>query len=548
MAETRYRINENLSFSMDSKQTHLNNNYALIGCPGSGKTHLNSYNLKSMLDRSHVLIDVKGSMSGFVEYFKGCGYTTYHFNLLDPARSDAYSPFAYIRQDYPDMDLLTMAEAMYGARSSCDPFWDDNAVLLLHCILTYLYEAFDQNRSLEKVNDILEFWKTGESDRESRNKLHTCIDVLNRCGRNHHFEMLAKRIGVQSEKTISCIIQTLVARINRFLNTDITELLSKNEISFQDFLKRKVCLVITINDADTSLHPVAGLMVTQLIQYLIREAGDGQALPIPIQFHLDDFGSYYIKDFDSVLSTARSRGIGFTCLFQSQAQMKKNYGMSYETIIQCFDTILFFGGHDMETIRLIRDTTDYTLPYIHSLPIGDCFIIRRGMETRMESVMNLSDWKLPDHHPMKKRIRSTENAKQAKEVNRLQLYKALSLGEEKVYPINFRKSTFGHIVSLSQNQIRYLYDFAIKEGCKDGLVYHQASKENLEEIQKLFSILPLETIDESLIPVHLIDDFIEEAKEYLYAGMDKKDQTICNALKKEQEKITSNEPIQFRQS
>lgn len=537
MAETRYRINENISFSMDPKQTHLNNNYALIGCPGSGKTHLNSYNLKNMLDRSHVLIDVKGSMSGFVEYFKECGYTTYHFNLLDPARSDAYSPFSYIRQDYPDMDLLTMAEAMYGARSSYDPFWDDNAVLLLQCILTYLYEAYDQDRSLDKVNNLMDLWRISESDRESRKNLQTCIEVLNRCGRNHHFETLAKRISVQSEKTASCIIQTLVARINRFLNADITDLLSKNEIPFQDFLKKKVCLVITINDADTSLHPVAGLMVTQLIQYLIREAGAGQALPIPVQFHLDDFGSYYIKDFDSVLSTARSRGIGFTCLFQSQAQMKKNYGMSYETIMQCFDTILFFGGHDMETVRLIRDTTDYTLPYIHSLPVGECFVVRRGMETRLESVMDLSHWKLPDHHPMQKRIQNAENARQTKEIDRLQLYKALSSGEEKPYPLNFRNATLGHIVSISQNQIHYLYDLSHEISCKDksvtNLLYHRARTESLEEIQKFFSILPLETIDESLIPVHLIDDFIEEAKECLYAGMDKENQTICNTLEKE---------------
>ena len=58
----KFEINENLSFSLDTSTTHLNNNIALIGAAGSGKTVLNTYNIMNLTDRSHVIVDVKGNL------------------------------------------------------------------------------------------------------------------------------------------------------------------------------------------------------------------------------------------------------------------------------------------------------------------------------------------------------------------------------------------------------------------------------------------------------------------------------------------------------
>ena len=531
METSKFVVNESLSFSMDPKETRLNNNIALLGSPGSGKTHLNSYNIKNMLDRSHVLIDVKGSMSGFLDYFKSQGYKTYHFNLIDPKDSDSYSPFAYVRPDYESMDILSITNAMYGEPTGSDLFWDENASLFLGIALTYLYEAFDENnRDFTKLDQFVSLWRYDEDSREKSNKiLKWLINVLENCGRNRELEKSFSRITVISEKTIACIIQTLYGKIINYLNSDVCNLLSKNEIDFRDFLNQKVCLVISINDADTSLHNIAGLMITQLIQFLIREVPLGGALEIPVQFHLDDCGSYYIKDFEAILSTARSRGIGFTCLFQSQAQLKKLYRESYVTIMQCFDTILYFGGNDRETVDLIKNRSEFTLDYIHTLPIGECFIMRRAMPTNCVPILDLSDWKVPKYHRIKRNRETIQSAEQSYQiVSVTHLYEKMKNGESCYIFLNRHRATPGKKICLSKRQILYLNKMLKEYKAETPLHPKEELAENvLAEAIKYFNLLPLETDQMEVIEIELSEDSLDVITKCLYGKLSEAERKAC---------------------
>lgn len=538
METSKFVVNESLSLSMDPKETRLNNNIALVGSPGSGKTHLNSYNIKNMLDRSHVLIDVKGSMSGFLDYFKAQGYKTYHFNLIDPKDSDFYSPFAYVRPDYESMDILSITNAMYGPHISSDLFWDENASLLLDIVLTYLYESFDENdRDFTKLEAMVNLWQYDEENRtESSESLERIMTVLKRCGRNRDFEKMSNRISVMSEKTRTCIVQSLYGKIFNYLNSDVYHLLSKNEIDFYDFLNRRVCLVISINDADTSLHNIAGLMITQLIQFLIRETPLGGTLEIPVQFHLDDCGSYYIKDFDAILSTARSRGIGFTCLFQSMAQLKKLYRESYETIMQCFDTILFFGGNDKETVDLIKNRSEFTFDYIHTLPIGECFIMRRTMPTERIPILDLSDWKVPEYHRTKRnretiQIQSAEQSFKIVSVTRL--YEKLKKGKPCCAEFNFRRASFGEEFQLSKRQIIYLKKTL--EAYKSEADLTPSEKTDLKMAEdilsrttKYFELFPLETDQMEVIDIKFSNESLNVLKKCLREKLSTAESKACD--------------------
>lgn len=536
MEISKYIINKTLSFSMDPKETRLNNNFALIGSPGSGKTHLNSYNIKNMLDRSHVLIDVKGSMSGFLDYFKEQGYKTYHFNLIDVKDSDWYSPLSYVRPDYESIDILSIANAIYGPIQSYDPFWDESATLLLELALTYLYEAFDENnRDFSKIEKIINLYQYEENGRDKKT-IEMCLDILKKSGRNRNFDKLYDRISVEAEKTISCIIQSLYTRIHKCLNPEVYQLLSINEINFQDFLNQKVCLVISINDADTSLHNIAGLMVTQLIQFLIRETPLGGALDIPVQFNLDDCGSYYIRDFDAILSTARSRGIGFTCLFQSQAQLKKMYGESYETIMQCFDTIIFFGGNDRETVNLIKERSEFTSDYIHTLPIGECFVLRRAMPTDLVPVLDLYDWEVPKYHLIQKDHKTVqENEQSFKIVNISRLYEKLKngtpcvMGRSRVHPETGKEFQF------SLQQIQYLKEILLLYKSETDLLldermYLETSINNLLKVEKNYELYPLEAYRMEIVDVKLFDDCVDVIRKRLYEKISKGEQRAHSLL------------------
>lgn len=536
METNKYIINKTLSFSMNPKETRLNNNFALIGSPGSGKTHLNSYNIKNMLDRSHVLIDVKGSMSGFLDYFKEHGYKTYHFNLIDVKDSDCYSPLSYVRQDYESIDILSIANAIFGPIQSYDPFWDESATLLLELALTYLYEAFDENkRDFSKLDKIINLYQY-EDFREDKKIIDVCLDVLKKSGRNRNFDKLHNRINVESEKTRSCIVQSLYTRIHKCLNPEVYQLLSINEINFQDFLNQKVCLVISINDADTSLHNIAGLMVTQLIQFLIRETPLGGALDIPVQFNLDDCGSYYIRDFDAILSTARSRGIGFTCLFQSQAQLKKMYGESYETIMQCFDTIIFFGGNDRETVNLIKERSEFTSDYIHTLPIGECFVLRRAMPTDLVPILDLSNWKVPEHHLIQRNHKIVqENNQSYKNVDVSHLYEKLKNGTPCVMGHLRRYKENGKEFQLSLHQIWYLKEMLLLYKSETDLLldermYLETSINNLLKVEKNYELYPLEAYRMEIADVKLFDDCVDVIRKCLYEKISKGEQRAPSLL------------------
>lgn len=527
METNKYIINETLSFSMDPKETRLNNNFALIGSPGSGKTYLNSYNIKNMLDRSHVLIDVKGSMSGFLDYFKEHGYKTYHFNLINVKDSDYYSPLSYVRPDYESIDILSIANAIYGPIQSNDPFWDESATLLLELALTYLYEAFDENnRDFSKIEKIINLYQY-EENRRDKKTIEMCLDILKKSGRNRNFDKLYDRISVEAEKTISCIIQSLYSRIHKCLNPDVNQLLSINEINFQDFLNQKVCLVISINDVDTSLHNIAGLMITQLIQFLIREVSLGGSLDIPVQFNLDDCGSYYIRDFDAILSTARSRGIGFTCLFQSQAQLKKMYGESYETIMQCFDTIIFFGGNDRETLNLIKECSEFTSDYIHTMPVGECFVMRRAMPTDFVPVLDLSDWEVPKYHLIQKDHKTVQETELSyKIVNISHLYEKLKNGTPCVmgHLRNYKEN--GKEFQLSLQQIQYLKEMLLLFKSETNLLldermYLETSINNLLRVEKNYELFPFEAYQMEIIDVKIFDDCVDLIRKSLYEKITK---------------------------
>ena len=67
-------------------------------------------------------------------------------------------------------------------------------------------------------------------------------------------------------------------------------------------------------------------------------------------------------------------------MIQSEAQLVKGYGSDALTIISNCDTYVYLGGNDISTARSVSERSDKSLRQILNMPIGSCWVFRRGSE------------------------------------------------------------------------------------------------------------------------------------------------------------------------
>src|SRR5699024_6599576 len=122
-------------------------------------------------------------------------------------------------------------------------------------------------------------------------------------------------------------------------------------------------------DSDKSLNYLVGMVYTQLIQTLYRQADRVHKgrLPVPVHCLMDEFPNISLpKDsFLSALATMRSRGIFCSIIVQNISQLKAMYKDSWESLIGLCDEFLCLGGNEQSTHKYVselsgKETVDTT--------------------------------------------------------------------------------------------------------------------------------------------------------------------------------------------
>ena len=102
-----------------------------------------------------------------------------------------------------------------------------------------------------------------------------------------------------------------------------------DELHLQELGERKIALFCCIPDSDKSLNYLVGMIYTQLIQTLYRQADRVHKgrLPVPVHCLMDEYANISLpKDtFLSALATMRSRAIFCSIIVQNMAQLKAMY-------------------------------------------------------------------------------------------------------------------------------------------------------------------------------------------------------------------------------
>ena len=132
-----------------------------------------------------------------------------------------------------------------------------------------------------------------------------------------------------------------------------------DELHLQELGERKIALFCCIPDSDKSLNYLVGMIYTQLIQTLYRQADRVHTgrLPVPVHCLMDEYANISLpKDtFLSALATMRSRAIFCSIIVQNMAQLKAMYKDDWESLVGLCDEFLYLGGTEKETHKYVSE-------------------------------------------------------------------------------------------------------------------------------------------------------------------------------------------------
>ena len=381
-------------YDMDCYRTKLNNNVLVVGTSGSGKTRsIVSPNIMQATG-SYIISDPKGNLYGkYKAYLEERGYEVKKLDFSDPKHSIHYNFFSYIRDETDVMKLASiLIDDIKGVQN--DAFWTDSSRLLLQAVIGYIMECMDEDG--QNLKELLEIIARFEID-ENRSGNETLGDLL-----FHRLEMenpdsyavrQYKKFRIATGKTLKSILITVQSQMGLFDTGELREMLSFDETNIQDIGRKKTALFVVVSDMDRSFDKMANIFFTQAMAELCRVADhecEDQRLPIPVRFILDDFATNCkIEQFPRMISSIRSRGISTMLMIQSESQLRTSYATDDKTIISNCDTYVYLGGNDVETAQAVAYRCDLPLRKILEMPVGNCWIFRRGEKAYNGKIFDL---------------------------------------------------------------------------------------------------------------------------------------------------------------
>lgn len=388
--KTAYRILARGEFvNNDTWLTGLNNNDAIIGPSGAGKTR--GYVIPNILQMngSMIVADTKGNIIKKVRSrLKKNGYLVQNLDFTGDFGECGYNPFDFVRyceeeDTFSARDIKTIAAALVPVENERDPFWDLAARQLFECLAAYVLECLPkEEQNLISVIKLFRLMGTREYHR-----LYLELGELNPDSYAFSLYEMIKNC-VQSEKTQESIRSVLAQKLDVYMDETVQHLMvSEKKVDFRKMGRKKTALFLTISDTDRSVDELINLFYTQAFHELCssadRDFPNGR-LKVPVRFFLDDFAAnVFIPDFDKIISVIRSREISVSIILQSLSQLESMYGEARaKTILNNCDSCLYLGGQDVETARYISQKANKTASSILNMPLEDAWLFQRGADPK----------------------------------------------------------------------------------------------------------------------------------------------------------------------
>lgn len=354
-------LTRHVKLGLDARKHKRNLNVLVIGGSGASKTR--GYVKPNILEANtnYVITDPKQEvLTATGGFLRKQGYDVRVLNLVNLEQSDGYNPFVYLRDDKDVLRLvntLIQATTPKGSHEN-DPFWTKSETALLMAIILMLFHeapAYEQNFAM--VMRTLEFAEVSEEDEEHISPLDMLFRALEQEQPNHIAVRQYRIFKQAAGKTAKSILVAAAVRLAAFNLPQIAKITSHDDMDLYSLGKKKRALYAVIPDNDNTFHFLVSILYAQAFQTLYYSADQiyHGALPCHVHFILDEFAAMPLPGYTRELATMRSRNISSSTIIQNIAQIKELYKDSWETILGNSDTILYLGGNESSTHKLISE-------------------------------------------------------------------------------------------------------------------------------------------------------------------------------------------------
>lgn len=385
-----------------------NQNVLVIGSSGSGKTRFYVKPNIMQMHSSYVTTDPKGTilndcgkllLRGKPIYQKGeiIGYQPYKikiFNTIDFKKSMHYNPFAYIRPETREQDILRTVEVLIanttGEQKGGDEFWVKAEKLLYTSYIALILTMCPENEwNFETLIDFVNASECREDDDSFKNAIDWAFYYLEKWiekdweqdeqfeEQNENYADLVdidvepwraslgrfavrqyKSYKLAAGKTAKSILISCATRLAPFSIDSILEITSYDEMQLDTIGDELTALFIVVSDTDATFNFLVAIMYSQLFNLLCTKADKTPKgrLKYPVRCLIDEFANIkQIPDFEKIIAVIRSRGISASIILQTKSQLKSLYKDNAETIEGNCDSELFLGGKEKTTLKDISD-------------------------------------------------------------------------------------------------------------------------------------------------------------------------------------------------
>ena len=348
------------------KHSRLNENLAVCGASGTGKSRSVSRNLILQAARrgeSIVITDPKSELyESMSQYLRDAGYVVKVFNLIQMEHSDSWNCLGEVgsselmAQTFSDIVLRNTGGV------SKDPFWYNAELNLLKALV--LYVALDmppEKRNLGQVYDMLCNENEGTLTEEMRRVSKEHKDAFTGVIHPPSPAWAPYQIFLQASETVrTSVIIGLGSKLQVMQAQAVRDITSYNDIDLELPGKTKCAYFCIVSDQDSTFDFLSSLFFSFLFIKLIRYADnycENGMLNPKVKFILDEFPNCcLIPDFTKKCSTIRSRGCSVAVFFQNVGQMKNRYpDDQWQEILGSCDTTIFLGCTDILTAEYFSD-------------------------------------------------------------------------------------------------------------------------------------------------------------------------------------------------
>ena len=356
-------LTKNLRMSMNGKLHMRNLLQIVVGGSGAGKTRFLVKPNIMLANASFICTDPKGEIArATIPLLLQNGYVVKVFDLIEPANSDSYNPFHYIRKDSDVFRLINnfIQNTTPKNASQSDPFWEKSEIALDAALMLYLlHEAPEYEQNMEMILTMIENGAAKEDDDDYKSPLDLLFEALEE-EQPDHIALRQYRIFKQAAgKTAKSILISAAVRLASFTLPEIQNITNADTLELGKLGERKQAIFCIIPDSnDNSLNFLVGMLYTQAFQELYYQADKVHhgSLPVPVRLMFDEFANVALPDgYARLQATMRSRNIMSTIILQNISQLKALFKDDWEGIIGNADSFIYLGGNEQSTHKYVSE-------------------------------------------------------------------------------------------------------------------------------------------------------------------------------------------------